>query len=538
MLGMLLRPKQKYHIPVPDDLQKALATLHNVLSTQPLSTGLEEIHQVLVLLWMRKWSPSPDNPLPCPTVRAIALLTLKRDRSFTEPKNVTGIIAKFQRLLRLTCLWEMKALSAAKFGNNDTLACDQLQPWFTEKFESPFNSLRSLQHRASAISYSTMALPRVWWTDRRGWTAMLYRGNPVTLEQIRALFAKMEDTAVDVWEQNVLRGLQLQVHYDHITEDLTNRDVGYCFLEDPRNACFTQRDHLLRSMLANPKLRDTFIRSDKTTGDIIWNKAALHAWLVDYSNFHAIQLARVEMLSGAPSRGTELTSMNLRNTTTRNRNIHVLGQHIAVMRTYHKSGALTGLDKLIPHSLDAVTSDLVIQDLAIARPFAEMAVHICYPGNASLHELYRNTLLVDHLKPFTPDKLTGVMSDLTLPILKFRVGINPWRHIFVAWQRKLCSSASELFDHGDEGDTIGALASGHTRATENRLYGLSEDGLVGGAEDILPLFLSHGGHWQVLGRIVPGKSNSFEFSYWSAKFKLSLRWSGPTLQTSKVMDVF
>lgn len=58
-------------------------------------------------------------------------------------------------------------------------AMDTLAPWITEKYDSTFNSLRSLQHRATSIAESTMALPSMYWLDREHFQTMLYEGSPI-----------------------------------------------------------------------------------------------------------------------------------------------------------------------------------------------------------------------------------------------------------------------------------------------------------------------------------------------------------------------
>lgn len=56
----------------------------------------------------------------------------------------------------------------------------------------------------------------------------------------------------------------------------------------------------------------------------------------------------------------------------------------------------------------------------------------------------------------------------------------------------------------DEQDTIEALQSGHSRSTENRIYGLSMDALSGASEDILPFFLDSSTDWHKVCKVVPG----------------------------------
>lgn len=150
--------------------------------------------------------------------------------------------------MRLTFLREIKARIDAQ-GINEATACDALQPWFTEKNYSTFARLRSLQHKASAISYNTMELPRIWWTDTENWTCMRYKGNLISFSDVCKIFEDSEENLVSTWENKVLRGLDLRVDYGKLADDLTNKDIGYLFISDPRNKCFLDRTHLIREVI-------------------------------------------------------------------------------------------------------------------------------------------------------------------------------------------------------------------------------------------------------------------------------------------------
>lgn len=200
---------------------------------------------------------------------------------------------------------------------------------------------------------------------------------------------------------------------------------------------------------------------------------------------------------------TELSCMTYKNTKTGTRNIHVLGSYLAMIRKYHKGSALTGQDKLIPHALDAFTADLLIQDLAIARPFAELAASICYPGDLEIAKLYRDHVFVDNGKLFTTKDISAKMGSYTMAVMAHSLGVNAWRHVSIAFKRKICPRLTDLMEE-DELDNVGSLQEGHSRATENMIYGLTPDALAGPSEDILPLFLDCSTDWQVEFRIVPG----------------------------------
>lgn len=503
LIAMLLRPKTTYTIPISPSFHNTLSQFLSDLAGDKPDIICSALHQVLNHLWHSVWIPTSENPIPDPTQRYLALVSLQHDGGFTEPHRTTGPIAKFEYALRLFMLVEMHDLVLQSLSPDLDHACSQLQPWFTEKINTPFNTLRSLQHRASALSYATPAMPRIWWLDPPHFRSLLYAGDTIHLDQLYYVFEAMEQQAYDLFQCNILLGLDLHIDYSTLCDDLTNTDVNYSFLSDPRNKCFLPRDRLLAAILQDDPCRTRFLVFDSRSRNIIWNKTALRQWLLDYAKLEGILLARCEMLAGSPGRSTELTSMTFCNTAVRpSRNLYVLGSHVSMVRRYHKSSSLTGIDKLIPHSLDAFTADLLIQDLAIARPFADIAVQICFPGETDILYLYRNNIFINNMSLFSTTDVTQIMSDFTLPFLGVALGINPWRHIHVAWKRKLCSAGDALLS--DDRESVVAAQTGHKLMTANRIYGLTGNSLPGFPEDILPEFLTVSLDWHRECRVVPG----------------------------------
>jgi len=96
LLALLLRPKTNYQVPVTDKLQRALDTMQAALQQQNHELAVKKLHTVFMALWMHKWLPTKQNSIPCPTVRALALITMKLDGHFAEPHGVTPYIAKFE----------------------------------------------------------------------------------------------------------------------------------------------------------------------------------------------------------------------------------------------------------------------------------------------------------------------------------------------------------------------------------------------------------------------------------------------------------
>lgn len=487
-----------------EDFNFAIADLIDALQEEAEeSQAIEQLHKLLLKMWTTTWPKWPDmTRITDPTEAGLALLTLNQDGSFKEPKDMTKIIARLEYCMRLTFLKEIRARADSRDDTTEATACDALQPWFTEKTYSTFARLRSLQHKACTIAYETMGLPQIWWTDTETWSTLKYKGNPISFPDLCSMFRDIEEDLVSTWENKILRGLALRADYDSLADDLTNKDVGYSFLFDVRNECFRDRTRLVQAIVKGQNPFSHFLL--RQGGELTWNHAALRGWLQDYAELQKLLLLRAEMLSGAPSRGTELTAMTYRNVQTRStRNLVVFGQHITLLTQYSKTTALTGQEKLVPHGLDAITSDILIQDLVIARPFAQLAAKICF-NDESIVQLYRDLIFVNFNKKFTSEDLSAVMAKYSLPRIQFALTIRPWRHVQTAWKRKFKCATDDITEADREEDVVEALQAGHNRTTENRLYGLSAQSLKGAAEDILPLFLQASKAWQERCQAMPG----------------------------------
>ncbi|THH16280.1 hypothetical protein EUX98_g9326, partial [Antrodiella citrinella] len=455
-------------------------------STGPLKKA---IHNFLLEIWTTTWKPSPTNLFPCPTIRLLILLSLHHDRSHDEPKHVTPRIAKLKYLMRLVFLQELRSRSDDLDGQDD-LACDTLEKYFTEKKPFPFNSICSLTHRASDIAMNETAMPEIWWTDRTNWSKMLFKGEEISLDSIRNMFPVGEQQMVDLWENTLLFGLPLSVPYGNLKEDLSCYDVNYSFLSDPRNTMLHQDEQLVRELQRSSQGKQWIkVENSKTK----WNIPALRRWLKNYAQFNLLLLMRCEMLSGGPGRGTELTGMVFRTTPTRKiRNLCVLGTHVAMIRTYSKTSAITRMDKVIPHSLDAFTANMMVQNLALVRPFALRAAAICYPGQPEILQIYQQNLFVNDTKLFTSNNLSAIMASHTTQALGVKLTISSWRHISVTWRRKINAPAMELYE-GVEEESVEARQLGHSTEVEKKHYGITPDALAGVSEDVLPLFLDASG---------------------------------------------
>ncbi|KAI6045949.1 hypothetical protein EDC04DRAFT_2598514 [Pisolithus marmoratus] len=70
--------------------------------------------------------------------------------------------------------------------------------------------------------------------------------------------------------------------------------------------------------------------------------------------------------------------------------------------------------------------DILVQDLALARPFAEVAARACFPNKPEVVDLYQNHVFVNYDQLFDSKDLLTIMTKCSLPILHFGLTIGSW----------------------------------------------------------------------------------------------------------------
>ncbi|KXN93394.1 ATP-dependent DNA helicase tlh2 [Leucoagaricus sp. SymC.cos] len=488
LVAFLLRNRGSYSLTLPTSVTSHLERLSSLPPTSPISSFIEPVHDLLFNLWSTVWNPTPENTIGDPTICYLALSSIKEDGSWLAPNLVTPSIAKLEYCIRLTMLRQAHGTPE----NNVAEQVNHHLRWTTEKVESTFNSLRTIQHLASSFAYATTSLPSIIWTDNIDSMEFIFKGDKVHLNDIRRMLRSINTSTYDGLVQNVFLGHEFRVDYDHIADDLTNPTPGYSLFDDPRNSQFQQhRCTLIDYILANSSLSAQFIKGyDHETGKPIWNLVRLRQWYHDFCYLLTTIAGRIQFLGGSPARGTELTCLQLRNTPTRKRNLFALNKHIAVVCQYNKTTAISGKEKLIPHSLDAFTADVLVQSILIARPFAQIVALLLYPRSHEVHSLLHTHLFINRDRLLDTEHLSEWMKSQSEPYMGVSACMASWRTIQTAVRRRHCPEYEQLIAYDDNNESFGALQAGHSRSTENRIYGLSPDSFLGRGEDVLYPFLN------------------------------------------------
>jgi hypothetical protein len=126
-----------------------------------------------------------------------------------------------------------------------------------------------------------------------------------------------------------------------------------------------------------------------------------------------------------------------------------------------------------------------------------------FPEKLSLVRSYGEMMFMNFASEFTADQLSNVMRSVTEPVVGWAITVSVWRHLNIAWKRKLCQGTFSIFEQ-EVSQSIHAWQSGHSPTVEKNIYGLSPDAMLGASEDVIHLFLEASTDWQKEFKVVPG----------------------------------
>ncbi|KAF9440249.1 hypothetical protein P691DRAFT_768043, partial [Macrolepiota fuliginosa MF-IS2] len=504
LVGFLLREKEPYELLLPDGV---LALINEVrTSLLDKNTLANKICNLLEAIWTRTWDKSQGNTIGDPTMCFVALSSIREHHGWASPSYVTPILARL--IFGIRCVFIRQMFRSGDLHEHFKV----LQNWMCEGFESTFNSLVNLQALATSFVYNTPTLPDSFWADN-DFTTLIYLGDEITLQGFRDFASEIHQRLYNEWTK-VLMGLELRNEWGNtdssrpagqkrsrLRDNFSDTTPGYSFFSDPNNLSIQTPLKLVDAILDNPDLHDKFVCGYLPgTGEPIWNLLEMRRWVLGYAEFLKLLMACVEALAGSPSRGTELTCIQYANTALRSRGLYAFGSHITVLCQYSKTTSMTGRDKILPHACDSFCGDFIVQAVSIGHPFARWCLAILYPCNPEYYQLYNTYLFVNMKKLFTTDDLTDTLKGLTRPTMNVGLGVRSYRHVSIAFRRVHCSEFEKAIGLDDE-DSAGALQAGHSRSTENRIYGITTSVLSGNTEETIRAFLRCSEQWQRLLRV-------------------------------------
>lgn len=183
----------------------------------------------------------------------------------------------------------------------------------------------------------------------------------------------IEDLALIRYDDTCMPSLD----WDQIFDDVGEDQPGYCFLQDPQNDGWASghQDWIIQCILKNPGLKTQWLvgqNSSHSGQDQRFHTKTVDSYLRQVDRFRGLLFIAIHLLSGQPSRTTELLSLRYMNTPYGgHRNIFIQNKMVMVVTLYHKGYRISGHVKVVQRYLPKELSQLVILYLWLILPFAQ-----------------------------------------------------------------------------------------------------------------------------------------------------------------------
>ena len=393
---------------------------------------------------------------------AMRLLCVRGDGSLESPENIGRNGAK------LIYLTKMVLFESARLSNDlyqyilDHLEVIDVSRHYVCSF------LILVTGQAKDISMNTKSLARLY--ELESGKTLIVDGQRLELESIKSCYrgclgqVRQRLTALEL-------GLKVNLNLDELADDLSNECINYSFghMDPAKNA--EMKRAIFRHVLNTPELKQRFI-ADITSNEVTWNRGAIQRYLELHDEYMNHLLALIHVGSGAPARGTELSTYRICNGNSNIRTVYLFGDRIFFFVTYSKTNALSGKTRDIVRFLDVEASRLLIEDLLFVRPFVAVLAEALERNESNV---YLSHLFVRWGTPMTGTVIRTLFSQYFAELTGFHLTFQCYRHIakFIANGLRL-GMYTENFDVNEEAEDDYLLRQfSHSAAVANTRYAVT-----------------------------------------------------------------
>jgi superfamily II DNA helicase RecQ len=164
---------------------------------------------------------------------------------------------------------------------------------------------------------------------------------------------------------------------DQLFDNPSETQDGWSFLKDPRNSFEVDgRQWLHGRILREARLRRRFIdvaaSQGKPDGPVQWKAPAIQQHFRAVTDWKRDLLVAVEACAGGVWRGTEVLTLQHRNSTTNwGRGILIDGGMVQLVSAYHKNAGHSGRSKIIHHFMPQEIGSMIVYFLWLGHPPVE-----------------------------------------------------------------------------------------------------------------------------------------------------------------------
>jgi len=430
-------------------------------------------------IWTREDLFDFNQDFNCPVYRFIAFTSMDSDGSFSKAGEVSPRIAKMQYFAR-ACVFQCMRTEFQNCGDNQLEArkvLERFRGFVSEEHFNSFARLREIMHLVSNSASIEHNEPQMDWVHGSNYTAIsLPDGHIITTKSLgnsyhhymNELKTKLKFLLMGYpWKK--LPTLQ-DVHVD----DINCNQIGYSFLNDPRNVkLINVKKELVKHLSSAEGCKEQFVRSSTTGDGNIWKEIGISQWMGTCSTVVEIILFLVHLSSGQPARGVELMTYNITKPANTSRSVYFNQGTIMLITTYWKGRNVSNRDRPIARFLPKEFAKLLLVYLSVIRP-TEVFFSSVSHGNGNTDSVgnYNRYLFVRNGIRMNSEQCSTSFQKLFLQKLRFHLSFRQFRQIVIGFTSKLLQT-----DYGAIPEPMMDEQAGHGTATAGKFYGrmASED---------------------------------------------------------------
>lgn len=405
---------------------------------------------------------------------------------FHEPVAYTPKLSAVAKIAQILVL--QKAVRAAELGIVDFPAdmIDEMQDRFmVYGSRSPMNWVQKLRSYGRKVRDNTTSLGYIIWSDDG--EHLSYKGFELDMGQLRWFVRDQVEAAQDMLHDLLLLGpdkddraeLLPPLSMRDLKDDPTVKTAGWSFLLDRRNSGqLAGHDRwLLNRVRGDRRLRMQFLCG---SGLSVWDRQATERYLQKVREFLERLLLLVHITSGQPARGTELLTLQWRNTNHGlRRNIFVENGLVTFVTSYHKGYSISGSTKIIHRYLPPEVSELMVYYPWLIVPFCKQIALLASDDPASQ---FPSTLLWSRVsgecrkelkeEPWPTKRLRDVLAREFKQHLATDANVVIWRHVAIAISRRHLNGKGFKRDYDGQEDlqSIADKQAAHNSAWAGQIY--------------------------------------------------------------------
>jgi hypothetical protein len=472
---------------------------------------IECLQELNESLWMYE-TDKLDKSIYSPTYTYLALQSLNSTGTFEPARVITKVIIQIKYFGYIALYnYARRERDRVESVDERNTIIERAQKYSNTDNNHPMYNLHMAYALLNKIKQNDGVNSKIHFPpNHNNYRTIRIDGKNISLIRIgdyaKSLAQEAYDSLVGIVRNRELLDKVPPIHT--IIDDCDNVDFGHSLLNHPKIKDLNTTlhdDYMRRPIIGGIRFATIIERplSDDSQGPpyiIEWNDHHINLFFQKCERFIKTLFVLVHIISGQPARAPEIERYTIRNTTDSRRLIYSLMDTMMVCSFYTKTENLTGDYKPIARFLPKGIAQLILQYLAIVRPFEQflMSVHPQHDRETQQkrQRTYSTNLWVCNGLLLSADNLRNIFIDYNQEYLDMRLSFSTYRQSVQFFMNIHCKELMRE-DMVDEIDETINLQAGRTIMMGNEVYGHSSANKIPGigANKLLRFYrLSNGWH--------------------------------------------